>query len=394
MKIVHLINLQGFGGVEKRFVKYIKNSSYKNIVLCLSNSINEHVASTLSGIAVYRVNRVFDAYEAKWPTFIRKYILNFKINRFNADCVIVWDFVPKLFMKPKCKSFIYYDCGCGWRYALNNRTLGFLNMLDAIISNSHASKRVMQLKYSFKKKIFTVLNRLDMQPVTISKKIINKKHIVLGTASRLVGLKGISISLLVLDELKKRGINAKLFIAGSGNCELQLKELASDLNIVDFVDFVGYQSDMKKFYEKIDVYMSTPVTEAFGLSCIEALSNAVPVIFPLVDGQPEAIKDGYCGIGLKPTVSIDEHEKLAGIDIDFPHQVYDPINDKLTEPKLLSHIDCADAIERLLKEPSLYESMSKNAIEWSKESMNYEKFKNEFEDAFRELAKSTLPRKS
>ncbi|PHM58630.1 glycosyltransferase family 4 protein [Xenorhabdus sp. KK7.4] len=393
MKVIHLINLQGFGGVEKRFVKYIRNSHNENIIYCLSNTIDENVASTLSGIYLNMVNRVFNSYNLKWPAFIRKYILTFNINRLNADCVIVWDLVPKLLIKPKCRQFIYYDCGCGWRYALNNKTFDFLNMVDAVISNSHASARVMQLRYSFRKKIVTVLNRLDMQPVLIPKQSINEKNITLGTASRLVGLKGISVSILVLHELKRRGIIAKLLIAGSGDCDQQLRELAFNLSVDDQIDFLGYQSDMKAFYEKIDLYMSTPATEAFGLSCIEALSNSVPVIFPLVDGQPEAVKDGYCGIGLKPTISIEEHKKLTGIDINFPHQVYDPINDQLTEPKLLSHIDCADAIERLLKDPSLYESMSRNAIEWSKESMNYEKFLHEFEDALSSLAKPALPRK-
>ncbi|WP_338885376.1 glycosyltransferase [Xenorhabdus sp. TH1] len=208
---------------------------------------------------------------------------------------------------------------------------------------------------------------------------------------RLVGLKGISISILITHELTKKGINATLLIAGDGEIRKNLEELTYKLGIEDKVKFLGYQSDMTSFYKKIDIYLSTPVTEPFGLSCIEALSYGVPVIFPFVDGQPEAIKNGYCGIGLKPTISIDEHKKLTGIDVDFPHQVYDPINDQLTEPKLLSHIDCVVEIIHLLKKTSLYESMSKNAFQWSKENMNYEKFKIKFEDALKNTVKNNTP---
>ncbi len=83
-----------------------------------------------------------------------------------------------------------------------------------------------------------------------------------------------------MKELKNKNISAKLIIAGEGEQRRDLENLASKLDLEDSIEFIGYQSDMSIFYSKIDIYLSTPVLEAFGLSCIEALSNGIPVIFP------------------------------------------------------------------------------------------------------------------
>ncbi|OTA14118.1 Glycosyltransferase [Xenorhabdus vietnamensis] len=383
MKLLHLINLQGFGGSERLLIEYLKHSSFDNEILCTSNEINKNIVSELSHFRIFYANNVGSTV-IKYPAILRKLALNKKIENSKADITIVWDFIPRLTRKPKNTHFIYYDHGCSWRYPQDNKTLNFLAMVDCGIAASHASSRIMELRFHPVFPIHTINNRLAIKNKENTKKNI-KQNITLGTASRLVGLKGISIAILIVYELAKKCINTTLLIAGEGNIRKNLEELSHKLGVEDKIKFLGYQSDMVSFYEKIDLYLSTPVTEPFGLSCIESLSHGVPVIFPLIDGQPEAIKDGYCGIGLKPSVSIDEHEKLTGIDISFPHQVYDPINDQLTEPKLLSHLECVSAIERLLNDPPLYESMCKNAIEWSKENMNYEKFKTEFERVLKVL---------
>ncbi|MGP4132408.1 glycosyltransferase [Pantoea tagorei] len=117
---------------------------------------------------------------------------------------------------------------------------------------------------------------------------------------------------------------------------------------------------MRPFFNRIDIYMSTPVTEPFGLSCMESLYFGVPVIYPLVDGQPEVIKNGVCGIGLTPSVSIEEHEKLTGIRVDFPYDVYDPVRHIMTRPLLLSPVACADAVETLSHQQT-YQRFSEEA---------------------------------
>ncbi|WP_368911343.1 glycosyltransferase [Proteus vulgaris] len=377
MKVLHLINLQGFGGVEKRFIKYLNKSKHNNIVMCVSNNIDERIEEQFSKKDILFVNRVFNSFKIKWPSFYRKKVLIKKIEKQNTDAIIVWDFIPKLITKPQCGKLFYYDCGCGWRYPKNERTMSFFNKVDGFISNSNASKRVMQLRYHIDKDIKVILNKLDLPIKRKPKSLDNKKNIILGTASRLVGLKGIGISLLVLKQLLNKGINTKLIIAGSGEDESKLKELANKLDLNDYVEFLGYQSELSDFYHNINIYLSTPITEAFGLSCIEALANGVPVIFPKIDGQMEAIKDNYCGIGLKPQLTLEQYFVLTGLSINFDNPIYDPETDNLVDPKLLLPNDCVDAIEKIVEN---YNEFSLNALSWSKMTMNFDLFVEQFDD--------------
>lgn len=89
-------------------------------------------------------------------------------------------------------------------------------MLDGVISASHASKRVMELRFNLPCPNHVVINRIktpagiDTAPKTLS------QPVRIGTASRLVSLKGISVSLLMMQELLRRGHDVTLEVAGKG----------------------------------------------------------------------------------------------------------------------------------------------------------------------------------
>ncbi|MET4863039.1 glycosyltransferase [Morganella morganii] len=377
MKVAHLINLSGFGGVEKRFSMFIENSHFDNTIICCSNKIDDKISNLFHDKKIIFANRVLNNFDVKYPTALRKKVLVSKINKLQPDVLVIWDFMPRIDLsKIKCKK-IYYDCGCGWRYPKNTKTEDFFKNIDSVISNSNASKRIIQLRYNFNKDIKVVLNKLNM-PISPEPRNKPDAGIVLGTASRLVGIKGIGISILTVKELLDNGVNAFLIIAGDGDNREELERLTESLSLQNNIMFIGYQSDLTDFYEEIDIYLSTPVTEAFGLSCIEAMSHGIPVIYPFIDGQPEAIKNGYSGIAIKPTLLPDEYKEKTKITIDFPYDVYNPTDDKLTSIKLISPSDCRVAIQHVVNN---YHELSQNALTWSKNTMDFPFFINEFESA-------------
>ncbi|HEI9846766.1 TPA: glycosyltransferase [Morganella morganii] len=379
MKLLHLINLQGFGGTERLFIEYLKSSSFDNEILCTSNSINKNIKNETSKLNIKFANFIGST-KIKYPTFLRKIALARKIEKSKADITIVWDFIPRLPYKPQNTTLVYYDHGCSWRYEINEKTISFFKMLSHAIAVSDASKRVMELRFNPSYPINTVINRLSIKPLLSHKVINNEKPITLGVASRLVGLKGIGIAILCIKSLADMGTDARLLIAGDGEQKDDLINLVIKLGLEEKIKFIGYQSNMNKFYSDIDIYLSTPVTEPFGLSCIEALSHGVPVIFPVIDGQPEAIKDKYCGVGIIPDMPTDTYYKITGLDVNFPHEIYDPINNCLSSPKLINPNECATAVKYIIKN---YSQLSSNSLEWSKETMNYSLFIKEFESAIK-----------
>ncbi|TPG57304.1 glycosyltransferase [Ewingella americana] len=379
MKKLHIINLEKMGGVERLFLQYVNEDiENTNEILCINSVVGSEIEKKLSGKKINYVNRIFNAFSTRYPQFLRKFVLKRKIEKANADVIIVWDLVPVLSAKPARGKLVYYDHGCSWRYPKNSKTLGFFSMLDGVISASWASKRVMELRFNLPLSVEVLPNRILTPTGIHHSPKVPPDTLRIGTASRLVTLKGISVSLLMMQELIRRGHKVQLEIAGKGPDRALFETLTAKLQLSEHVIFTGFQDNVADFFNRTDVYMSTPITEPFGLSCLEALYFGVPVIFPLVDGQPEAIKDKECGLGLTPTVSIEEHEKLTGIHIDFPYDVYDPVKDQLVAPKLLCHIDCANAIEQLLQKDN-YQRMSENAYRLTTEALDYASFKTRFE---------------
>ncbi|AKJ43547.1 glycosyltransferase [Pragia fontium] len=383
MKTLHVINLGKLGGVERLFLEYINSEEAKNDeILCIGNHIGEEIFTQLKNRNINFANRVCSGFagpKLKYPSFIRKYILKKKIEQANADLVIVWDLVPSLPGKPSKGKIIYYDHGCSWRYKHNEKTLRFFAMLDGCLSASHASKRVLQLRFNLPCPIEVVVDRIitpkniDKSPKTIG------DCIKIGTASRLVGLKGVSVAILMIDELVKRGHNVKFYIAGKGPSRSALEELVAKLGLENYIEFQGFRQDLSEFFNDINIYMSTPITEPFGLSCMEALYYGVPVIFPMIDGQPEVIKDQYCGIGIVPNINPLQHLNETGINVDFPHKIYDPINDRLADALVLSHIECANAVEKIVNHD--YQNYRENALEYVSKTFQYERFKTELNTA-------------
>ncbi|VFP84491.1 Glycosyl transferase group 1 family protein [Candidatus Erwinia haradaeae] len=383
MKQLHVINLAKMGGVERLFLQHIDTPSDDNhVIMCCSNKIGTEIHSPILYHRVQFVNRLSKHLSLRCPKFLRKYWILWQMSKISADVIIMWNLVIELPSKPKDTILLYYDHGASWRFTRDNKTSVFFSMLDGVIAASLASKRMMELRFNLPCRHLIVLNRIK-NPCGIhnAKKTLHKP-VRLGTASRLVDIKGITVSLLTVHELMLRGHDITIEIAGKGEYKKSLELLTQKLQLSDRVIFSGFQQEMSSFFNRIDIYMSTPITEPFGLSCMEALYYGVPVIFPLIDGQPEAIPNNVCGLGLHPTVSIQNHQNLIGMHINFPHYVYNPITDTLVKPKFLSHFECSNAVERLMVLHT-YNTFSYNAQKYATTQLDYNLFQENLKNTIR-----------
>lgn len=387
MRKIHIINLEKMGGVERLFLQYIQDISSRNDrIFCISNHIGPEIAQHLTGRRITFVNRVLNNHPIKFPPFLRKYALQAKTWLANPDAIIVWDLVPVFAAKPTRGKVIYYDHGCSWRYPHNKKTLAFFAALEGTISASFASKRVMALRFNLPCPSRVLINRIMPPKNIFSGEKPLSAPLRLGVAARLVGLKGISVALLTLKNLLDRQVNVTLDIAGKGPDEHQFVQLAQTLGVSSSVNFLGFQDDLSHFFNRIHIYLSTPVTEPFGLSCLEALFYGVPVIYPLIDGQPEVVKNGYCGIGITPDVTPEAHFAQCGINVNFPHDVYYPEQDALRPPLLLAPEKCADAVLKIVN--SDYAAFRQHAFEHVKLNFDATTFVGDFNSTISEILDS------
>ena len=152
--------------------------------------------------------------------------------------------------------------------------------------------------------------------------------------SRLIDWKGIDTSIKALHRLLSEGMKAHLMIAGDGPQENELRNLVAQYNMETHVDFIGRIEGEAKYalFKSADIFMQPgrrigDQCEGFGITYLEAAQMGCPSISGCEGGAVDAVDHGKTGLVIDGT-SIDQ---------------------------------VADAVKRLVKDTSLYKSMSDNA---------------------------------
>ncbi|CAH1854761.1 glycosyltransferase [Convivina intestini] len=116
------------------------------------------------------------------------------------------------------------------------------------------------------------------------------------TASRLHPEKHISQIVKAIAALRKDGLNATLAIYGSGADEKPLNDLITELNLGDYVAVKGLSQNVVKDLQAYDAFVSASYSEGFGLTYIEAISDALPIAtYANLYGAQELVQDGVNG---------------------------------------------------------------------------------------------------
>lgn len=153
---------------------------------------------------------------------------------------------------------------------------------------------------------------LDKYPQLKGKKIIFHP-------ARIGLAKGCDISIKAVSMVRKKYPNIMLVLAGSKNIidwgETQQKDIAYMVNLIKhfrmennvLIDMYTLE-EVKELYEisKICLYPSTS-PEPFGLTMLEAMAMAKPMIVTNIGGMPEVIKDGINGF----VVQVRDFEAIA-----------------------------------------------------------------------------------
>jgi len=141
-----------------------------------------------------------------------------------------------------------------------------------------------------------------------------------------------------------------LHIIGEGNekYEEDIAFLSDSLNLKDYVKFRGkllYEEVLKE-YSNYDMLLVPSTLEAFPSIIIEAMSQGLPVIASKVGGIPEIVENEETGLLVPPG-----------------------------DPKKL-----AQAVKKLVDNPSLYEKIIRNGIKLVKKEYTNEKIIEKIEN--------------
>ena len=147
-----------------------------------------------------------------------------------------------------------------------------------------------------------ILDATEISQVSERKRIEFGKNAVVGFIGRFVWYKGISILL----QAACRFQDLSLLLIGEGPLKEEVQREASALNISDRVHLAGTVSHAEKlrYLHMMDIFVlpSTHITEAFGLSQVEAMICSRPIISTnLPTGVSDVNADGITGLVVPPS---------------------------------------------------------------------------------------------
>jgi len=145
-----------------------------------------------------------------------------------------------------------------------------LNNTDTVIVLSEFYRRHYSKSLRVPSKILhnTVLNEVSSEKKSLG---VEFKLLCVG---RLVRLKNFELVIKSLNNLP----NSTLTIVGDGPEKESLIRLAVDLNLDKRIHFIGYTTDVDKYYKKCDALVIPSFTEGFPLVLAEACSFGLPVV--------------------------------------------------------------------------------------------------------------------
>jgi glycosyltransferase involved in cell wall biosynthesis len=121
-----------------------------------------------------------------------------------------------------------------------------------------------------------------------------------GFVGRLETVKGCEYFVRAAALLAADRPDVRFVVAGAGSRADELRALAAELGVGDGVDFVGYVDSAPALLAALDVVVVPSLSEASGLTAIEALALNVPVVASRVGGLPEVVLDGVTGLLVPP----------------------------------------------------------------------------------------------
>jgi len=233
-----------------------------------------------------------------------------------------------------------------WNYRKKkNKLLKYFLLISQKLSQWLADEswilsEYLMRKYKTKNSILMRSSSIRNQDISVPK-ILNLQKINVVFVGRFAKEKNPHIPILITKRLIERGYNVFLNMVGDGELKSEIEKLIQKFELNKIVKIFGWLKEKEELFEVLknsDILLfPTKPGEGLGLVILEAMSQGLPVIATKCGGPEEIIEDG-----------------INGFLIDYS-----------TDKEIVNQF--VEKIEYLIKNPNIYEEISKNNIEKAKE---------------------------
>lgn len=350
IRVLHVIDHLGYGGaptVVKNIVERLNSEGIETLVCALRRNpiamqINAHLITltyhkynpyTILAVAKLCKKYKIDIVHAHLPKSIISSLL---ASFFCASKIVIHEhgeiisgtaFIYRLLLKIlRLRAEVAFANSQATKAALS-QTAGFAESSIAVVSNFIDFTQFDPAAYSRDK----VRNALG----------IARNKTVVGFVGRLASYKGADLLVEAAAILCKKDQRFCFIIVGEGPQKNRLEKLVLQLGLKEKVTFAGLCKSPQKVITAFDIAVIPSRYEAFGITAIEFMRMKVPIIASPVGGLPELVQHNKTGILLNN----------------------------------LNAENIAEAVNKLVQENSLRESLVENAEVFSRKFDGREQLK-------------------
>ena len=158
--------------------------------------------------------------------------------------------------------------------------------------------------------LFTIYNGLDFGHVVPKTDraeyfasfgyTVHPDDVIAGIAARLDPVKDIPTLLRALAEARRKCPNLRLAIAGEGMQREELESIVKELRLQDSVFFLGWVTDLDRFYGALDINTLSSLSEGFPYALPEGARAHLATVATNVGGVPAIIENEVTGLLIEP----------------------------------------------------------------------------------------------
>lgn len=333
----------------------------------------------------------------RWPAWLRERRFAARVENCKADAILAWSGFARDLLSQASRTtgvpLLYREGGGAWNDRSPAAAGRFVAELDGAICNTHASMRMLQLKWGYDGPARVC--REGVRPDLLAAADASAprplgERPVIGVAARLAAGKGVCLALHALRHLRDQGVDARLRIAGDGPDRDQLRDLGEHLGLADAIEWLGSVEDMAAFYTSIDVLLHPTLHEALGNVTIEASAFGVPVVATRVDGMAETVLHEQTGRTVPASEPMSAYGQYGGdADTVLASQIYDPDADALRPVGFALPQALAEAVAAIVADPADHTRMGAAAAAHVRETFSYARYITAFIETVRMFVHGT-----
>ncbi|MGM0933361.1 MAG: glycosyltransferase [Bacteroidota bacterium] len=239
---------------------------------------------------------------------------------YNIDlihCHLPWaGFVGRLVYKKTGIPVIYSEHNMQERYHLATKSINKLSFNSQSLALGVSQDVTISIKKNIQPNIpvQTLLNGVNTESFhrsggsNIRSELgIPEDAIVIGNVAVFRFQKRLVEWLQVIKKIRETNSNVYGIIVGAGPLEEEIKKEWKDLELEKIVFFPGLKTNVKPYFEAMDIFMMSSSFEGLPIALLEAMSMECAVVSTDAGGIKEVIRDGNDGL----TCPVDEWEELS-----------------------------------------------------------------------------------